>query len=76
MKYVRFGMRERHEDATKVHAHSSRSHLIVQLTLYTSSNSSASPPAKGSKTAIPLPLMSPRGLKKSATDRDPKSRSK
>ena len=40
--YVTFGMRHRHADSTKVHAHSSRSHLIVQLNLL-QSNLSVSP---------------------------------
>ena len=31
MKYVVFGLLHRHEDSTKIHAHSSRSHLIVQV---------------------------------------------
>ena len=31
--YVTYGMRHRAADSTKVHAHSSRSHLIVQLNL-------------------------------------------
>ncbi|XP_028414826.1 kinesin-like protein KIF25 [Dendronephthya gigantea] len=75
MKYVGHGMRERHEDATKVHAHSSRSHLIVQLTLYTSSNQ-ISPPGKG-KSVAPSPPVTPRGLKRGGSyDKDPRSRSK
>ncbi|CAB3977488.1 kinesin KIF25 [Paramuricea clavata] len=75
MKYVGYGMRERHEDATKVHAHSSRSHLIVQLTLYTSSNH-ISPPVKG-KSVAPSPPITPRGLKRGGSyDKDPRSRSK
>eukprot|EP00795_Rhopilema_esculentum_P017163 gene17163-8705_t len=40
MTYVHYGLRRRHEDATKVHAHSSRSHLIVQLNLYHTKQSS------------------------------------
>ena len=75
MKYVGYGMRERHEDATKVHAHSSRSHLIVQLTLYTSSNQ-ISPPAKG-RSVAPSPPVTPRGLKRGGSyDKDPRSRSR
>jgi len=34
MEYVRYGLLHRHEDSTNVHAHSSRSHLIVQLNIY------------------------------------------
>ena len=30
---VQYGMLHRHEDATLVHAHSSRSHLVVTLTV-------------------------------------------
>lgn len=34
MDYVTYGMTHRHEDKTKIHSHSSRSHLIVQLNIY------------------------------------------
>ena len=34
MEYVNFGLLHRHEDSTKIHSHSSRSHLIVQLNIY------------------------------------------
>ena len=40
--YVRYGMRHRHEDSTKVHSHSSRSHLIVQLNIYQTNHSGVS----------------------------------
>eukprot|EP00794_Sanderia_malayensis_P000444 gene444-1085_t len=42
MTFVHYGLRRRHEDATKVHAHSSRSHLIVQLNLYHTTQSASS----------------------------------
>ncbi|XP_031549925.1 kinesin-like protein KIF25 isoform X1 [Actinia tenebrosa] len=38
MNLVYFGMCRRHEDATMVHAHSSRSHLIVQLQVFMTTN--------------------------------------
>lgn len=59
MAVVYYGMQRRHEDATMVHAHSSRSHLIVQLTIYTvtqtkpstsSSSSDAAPSPPGTPT--------------------------
>lgn len=75
MKYVRYGMRERHEDATKIHAHSSRSHLIVQLTLYTSSGQHSSA-AKVTTTAA-SPTVTPRGTKTGgAHDKDQKNKPK
>ncbi|XP_046847281.1 kinesin-like protein KIF25 [Xenia sp. Carnegie-2017] len=75
MKYVRYGMRERHEDATKIHAHSSRSHLIVQLTLYTSSGQHSTA-AKVTTTAA-SPTVTPRGTKTGgAHDKEQKNKPK
>lgn len=41
IEYVKYGMRHRHEDSTKVHSHSSRSHLIVQLNIYQTNHSNS-----------------------------------
>lgn len=56
MALVYYGMQRRHEDATMVHAHSSRSHLIVQLTIYTISNAK---PNTSSSDAAPSPPGTP-----------------
>ena len=62
MALVYYGMQRRHEDATMVHAHSSRSHLIVQLTIYTitqgkpsSSDAAPSPPGTPTRSRRTLP---------------------
>ena len=66
MAVVYYGMKRRHEDATMVHAHSSRSHLIVQLTIYTvtnnastSSTSDAAPSPPGTPTRSRRTLPTP-----------------
>lgn len=56
MALVYYGMQRRHEDATMVHAHSSRSHLIVQLTIYTITNSNTT---SSSSDAAPSPPGTP-----------------
>lgn len=68
MAVVYYGMKRRHEDATMVHAHSSRSHLIVQLTIYTvtnntttssvSSDAAPSPPGTPTRSRRTLPTPS------------------
>lgn len=69
MALVYYGMQRRHEDATMVHAHSSRSHLIVQLTIYTitsarqstssaSSDAAPSPPGTPTRSRRTLPTPS------------------
>ncbi|CAH3032783.1 unnamed protein product [Porites lobata] len=68
MTVVYYGMKRRHEDATMVHAHSSRSHLIVQLTIYTvtnntttssvSSDAAPSPPGTPTRSRRTLPTPS------------------
>ncbi|XP_033111801.1 kinesin-like protein KIF25 isoform X2 [Anneissia japonica] len=54
---VHYGMLHRHEDATLVHAHSSRSHLIVTLTItsISTSSGSTSSSSKSSRCHSPLP---------------------
>ena len=42
MAAVMYGMRHRHEDATLIHSHSSRSHLIVTVTITTTLQDSPS----------------------------------
>lgn len=64
MALVYYGMQRRHEDATMVHAHSSRSHLIVQLTIYTITNAAKptdaapSPPGTPTRSRRTLPTPS------------------
>ncbi len=75
MTFVHYGLRRRHEDATKVHAHSSRSHLIVQLNLYHVTQASntrvtspdslgppPSPPATPTQSRRLLPQLSVEGV--------------
>ncbi|XP_071955799.1 kinesin-like protein KIF25 isoform X2 [Antedon mediterranea] len=52
---VHYGMLHRHEDATLVHAHSSRSHLIVTLTITSISTGVSTVPSKSSRCHSPLP---------------------
>lgn len=58
MALVYYGMQRRHEDATMVHAHSSRSHLIVQLTIYTITSARQST-SSASSDAAPSPPNTP-----------------
>jgi len=80
MTYVHFGLRRRHEDATKVHAHSSRSHLIVQLNLYHTSQSPnirvTSPDGTGPPPSPPLTPTSGRRILPQISFDGPKKRSK
>ncbi|XP_048577645.1 kinesin-like protein KIF25 isoform X2 [Nematostella vectensis] len=59
MSLVYYGMCRRHEDATNVHAHSSRSHLIVQLQLYTITNQQTARVATPTSEAAPSPPGTP-----------------
>ena len=67
MAVVYYGMKRRHEDATMVHAHSSRSHLIVQFTIYSVTNntttssmtSDAAPSSPGTPTRSRRTLPTP-----------------
>lgn len=59
MALVYYGMQRRHEDATMVHAHSSRSHLIVQLTIYTITQAKPSSSSSLSSDAAPSPPGTP-----------------
>ncbi|EDO42044.1 predicted protein, partial [Nematostella vectensis] len=58
MSLVYYGMCRRHEDATNVHAHSSRSHLIVQLQLYTITNQQTARSAAAARSRSPSPARS------------------
>ena len=51
---VQHGMLHRHEDATFVHAHSSRSHLIVTLTVTTYPRGAPTTTPNASRSASPV----------------------
>eukprot|EP00111_Clytia_hemisphaerica_P024190 TCONS_00071287-protein len=57
--YVTYGMRHRHEDSTKVHAHSSRSHLIVQLNLFQTNMASSATTPLDERSDETSPALSP-----------------
>ncbi|XP_038059774.1 kinesin-like protein KIF25 isoform X2 [Patiria miniata] len=55
VELVQYGMKHRHEDATLVHAHSSRSHLIVTLTVSTFPQGVPTTTPNASRSASPVP---------------------
>ena len=55
VELVQYGMRHRHEDATLIHAHSSRSHLIVTLTVSTYPRGAPTTTPNASRSASPVP---------------------
>ncbi|KXJ23777.1 kinesin-like protein KIF25 [Exaiptasia diaphana] len=80
MNLVYYGMTRRHEDATMVHAHSSRSHLIVQLQVYSmNQQATASRVGTPSSEAAPSPPGTPtrsrRNLPQPTNNRSGRSQS-
>ncbi|XP_022100787.1 kinesin-like protein KIF25 [Acanthaster planci] len=61
VELVQYGMRHRHEDATLIHAHSSRSHLVVTLTVSTFPQGAPTTTPNASRSASPVPELSSPG---------------